>query len=125
MEAGYDIVATSSGYRLLNPEPDADVARKWAVMNEIRRRKVSAFDRIQMLFEARLGEIVTTPEIEYVSKISSGPPRVRELRTEHGLRIESHKDNPNLRPGQYVLVDPNPIPAMERRSRGTSARGHP
>ena len=36
------------------------------------------------------------------------------MRTEHGLRIESHKDNPELRPGEYVLLDPEPIPASER-----------
>ena len=114
VEFGYDVEATGSGYRLLSIEPNPAVAKKWTVMNEIRRRGTSAFQRIEALFRARLGEIVTTKDIVYVSKISSGPRRVREMRTEHGLRIESHKDNPELRPGEYVLLDPEPIPASER-----------
>lgn len=114
VELGYDVEATKSGYRLLSIDPDSAVAEKWALMNEIRRRRTSAIQRIEALFRTRLGEIVTTRDIEYVSRISSGPRRVREMRTEHGLRIESHKDNPNLRPGEYVLLDPEPIPAWER-----------
>lgn len=114
VELGYDIEATSAGYVLRSVEPNAAVAEKWKLMNEIRGRRVSALQRIETLFRSRVGEIVTTGDIEYVAKISSGPRRVRELRTEHGLRIESHKDNPNLHPGEYVLADPEPIPASER-----------
>ncbi len=114
VEFGYDVEATTSGYRLLSIDPDSTVAEKWALMNEIRRRDTSAIQRIEALFRSRLGEIVTTRDIEYVARISSGPRRVREMRTEHGLRIESHKDNPNLHPGEYLLVDPEPIPASER-----------
>jgi hypothetical protein len=114
VELGYDIEATNTGYMLRSVDPDAAVAEKWKLMNEIRGRRVSALQRIETLLRSRLGQIVTTGDIEYVSKISSGPRRVRELRTEHGLRIESHKDNPNLHPGEYVLVDPEPIPASER-----------
>jgi hypothetical protein len=54
-------------------ESDSAVAEKWALMNEIRRRGTSAIQRIEALFHARLGEIVTTRDIEYVSRISSGP----------------------------------------------------
>lgn len=114
VELGYDVVATKSGYLLRSSEPDPAVAAKWRLMNEIRGRRTSALERIEALFHSRVGEIVTTSDIEYVAKISSGPRRVRELRTEHGLRIESHKDNPGLHPGEYVLVDPEPIPASER-----------
>jgi hypothetical protein len=114
VELGYDVVATKAGYLLRQAEPNVVVAEKWRLMNEIRRRRSSALERIEALFRARVGEIVTTNDIEYVSRISSGPRRVRELRTEHGLRIESHKDNPGLHPGEYVLVDPAPIPASER-----------
>ncbi len=114
VEFGYDVEASKSGYKLLSIDPDSAVAEKWALMNEIRRRDTSAIQRIEALFRSRLGEIVTTRDIEYVAKISSGPRRVREMRTEHGLRIESHKDNPNLHPGEYLLLDPEPIPASER-----------
>ena len=114
VEFGYDIVSTGSGYALLALEPDPAVAEKWKLMNEIRGRPSSALSRIETLFRERIGEIVTTSDIQYVAKISDAPRRVRELRTEHGLRIESHKDNPALRPGEYVLVDLEPIPAIER-----------
>jgi len=82
VEFGYDVEATQSGYGLLSIDPDSAVAEKWSLMNEIRRRRTSAIQRIEALFRARLGEIVTTRDIEYVSKISSGPRRVREMRTE-------------------------------------------
>lgn len=114
VEFGYDIVSTGSGYALLALDPDPEVAEKWRLMNEIRGQPSSALSRIEELFRARIGEVVTTAEVEYVAKISEGPRRVRELRTEHGLRIESHKDNPALRPGEYVLVDLEPIPVVER-----------
>lgn len=114
VEFGYDVEASTSGYRLVSIDPDSTVAEKWALMNEIRRRDTSVIQRIEALFRSRLGEIVTTKDIEYVAKISSGPRRVREMRTEHGLRIESHKDNPNLHPGEYLLLDPESIPASER-----------
>lgn len=114
VELGYDVIATTDGYMLRSPRPNLAVAEKWSLMNEIRSRRTSALERIEALFRSRIGEIVTTSDVEYVSKISSGPRRVRELRTEHGLRIESHKDNPGLHPGEYVLVDPEPIPASER-----------
>jgi hypothetical protein len=40
--------------------------------------------------------------------------RVRELRTEEGYQILTHNDRSDLRPGQYLLQDPKPIPAFGR-----------
>ena len=40
--------------------------------------------------------------------------RVRELRSEEGYQIQTHNDRGDLRPGQYILEDPTPIPAFER-----------
>lgn len=114
VQYGYDIETTPDGYRLVALEPDTKAAARWILMNEIRRRPGSARDRIRAMFEASIGVVVTIEDVEYVGKISSAARRVRELRTEHGLRIESHKDNPTLHPGQYVLVDLEPIPAVER-----------
>jgi hypothetical protein len=39
---------------------------------------------------------------------------VRELRTEEGYQILTHNDRSDLKPGQYLLLDPKPIPAFER-----------
>jgi len=40
--------------------------------------------------------------------------RVRELRTEEGYQILTHNDRDDLKPGQYLLLDPSPKPAFER-----------
>ena len=40
--------------------------------------------------------------------------RVRELRDEEGFRILTHNDRSELKPGQYLLLDPKPVPAFER-----------
>jgi len=40
--------------------------------------------------------------------------RVRELRTEEGFQILTHNDRSELKPGQYLLLDPKPQPAFER-----------
>ena len=40
--------------------------------------------------------------------------RVRELRTEEGYQILTHNDRSDLKPGQYLLLDPKPIPAFAR-----------
>ncbi|MFN7927890.1 MAG: HNH endonuclease [Blastocatellia bacterium] len=40
--------------------------------------------------------------------------RVRELRTEEGYQILTHNDRSELKPGQYLLLDPIPKPAFER-----------
>lgn len=46
--------------------------------------------------------------------ISEWGRRVRELRTEEGYQILTHNDRSDLKPGQYLLLDPKPIPAFER-----------
>jgi hypothetical protein len=40
--------------------------------------------------------------------------RVRELRNEEGFQILTHNDKSELKPGQYVLLDPKPKPAFQR-----------
>jgi hypothetical protein len=40
--------------------------------------------------------------------------RVRELRTEEGYQILTHNDRSDLKPGEYLLLDPKPIPAFAR-----------
>lgn len=48
--------------------------------------------------------------------------RVRELRTEEGYQILTHNDRSELKPGQYLLENPKPMPAFERAiSRETRA----
>ncbi len=46
--------------------------------------------------------------------ISECGRRIRELRTEEGYLILTHNDRSDLRPGQYILLSPKPVPAFER-----------
>lgn len=61
------------------------------------------------------GRILESDELRSVSgNASEWARRVRELRTEEGFQILTHNDRSDLKPGQYLLLDPTPIPAFER-----------
>lgn len=51
---------------------------------------------------------------EVAGGITEWARRVRELRSEEGYQIQTHNDRGDLRPGQYILENPKPIPAFER-----------
>lgn len=51
---------------------------------------------------------------EVAGGITEWARRVRELRTEEGYQILTHNDRDELKPGQYLLLDPAPEPAFER-----------
>jgi hypothetical protein len=64
---------------------------------------------------ANIGRVVESDELRDASgNASEWGRRVRELRTEEGYQILTHNDRSDLKPGQYLLLDPNPIPAFER-----------
>lgn len=48
--------------------------------------------------------------------------QVRELRSQEGYQILTNNDRSDLKPGEYLLLDPKPLPAFEREiSRETRA----
>lgn len=102
-----------SSYRLEAEEPDLDSASAWALENAIRRRSGSGKSRIEAFLEASVGEVVDRRQIDYVSKIGSAARRVRELRDEKGWPINSHIDEPALRPGQYRLTSADPADRLD------------
>jgi hypothetical protein len=51
---------------------------------------------------------------EVAGGITEWGRRVRELRTEEGYQILTNNDRSDLKPGQYLLEDPKPVPAFER-----------
>jgi len=51
---------------------------------------------------------------EVAGDITEWARRVRELRSEEGYQIQTHNDRGDLKPGQYILEDPKPVPAFER-----------
>jgi hypothetical protein len=70
--------------------------------------------RLREHFLANLGRVMDSEELREVAGVSEWARRVRELRGEEGYRILTHADRSDLKPGQYLLVDPKPLPAFER-----------
>ena len=117
VEQGWPIEEQGGRYRLTAEEPDPGVADAWRVLHRIRRRDGNARERVRALFEAKVGEIVSRDALDYVARIKEGSRRVRELRDEEGWPIESHIDDPALRPGQYRLVSADEADRRDPRQR--------
>ncbi|NMC44990.1 MAG: HNH endonuclease [candidate division Zixibacteria bacterium] len=75
---------------------------------------MSARDRIRAFLENNVGRIVTTHEIRKIAGISDYPRRIRELRDQEGMQIRSHRDRPDLKPGQYILESLERTPAISK-----------
>ena len=66
-------------------------------------------------FLKNIGKVMGSDELRRVAGgITEWARRVRELRTEEGYQILTHNDRDDLKPGQYILLDPAPIPAFAR-----------
>jgi hypothetical protein len=76
---------------------------------------VSARDRIREFLLKNVGRVVTTQEIRKVAGISEYARRIRELRDDEGMQIQSHVDRPDLKPGEYVLVSAKLKPSVSGR----------
>ena len=71
--------------------------------------------RLRAYFLSQIGRVLESDELREVSgNASEWGRRVRELRTEEGYQILTNNDRSDLKPGQYLLLDPKPIPAFER-----------
>jgi 5-methylcytosine-specific restriction endonuclease McrA len=117
-EYGYEITELGgSAYRLESAEPDKERAREWQLANKIRRRRGSGLSRISAFLEAKVEQVVTREQLDYVARIKEGSRRVRELRDEHGWPINSHIDEAELRPGEYRLVSADPADHRDPRQR--------
>jgi 5-methylcytosine-specific restriction endonuclease McrA len=119
VEHGYAITRVKAGqnsvYRLESAEPDVAAARRWRLMNSIRRDPAhGARDRIFAYLRANVGQPVTMDDLRYVANVHEVGRRVRELRTEHGYVITTNVDRTDLRPGEYVLETLDPLPPNER-----------
>lgn len=75
---------------------------------------MSARDRIRTFLENHVGQVVTTNQIAEVAGIRDYQRRIRELRDEEGMQIRSHVDQHTLRPGEYMLVSLERLPALGR-----------
>jgi hypothetical protein len=75
---------------------------------------MAARDRLLEFFLANLGKVLDSETLREVAGISEWARRVRELRNDAGYQILTHNDRADLKPGQYLLLDPKPQPAFER-----------
>ncbi len=76
--------------------------------------KLGARAKIRAFLEANVGKVVTTHEISEVAGIRDYQRRIRELRNEEGMQIQSYKDRIDLKPNEYVLASLKRLPAIER-----------
>lgn len=71
--------------------------------------------KLRQHFLENLGKVMSSAELQLIAGgKSEWARRVRELRTEEGYQILTHNDRSELKPGQYLLLDPIPKPAFER-----------
>lgn len=71
--------------------------------------------KLRQHFLENLGRVMRSRELQEVAGgITEWARRVRELRTEEGYQILTHNDRSTLKPGEYLLLDPTPVPAFER-----------
>ncbi len=79
------------------------------------KRSKGSKAKLRLHFLTNVGRILESDELREISgNKSEWGRRVRELRDEEGYRILTHNDRSDLKPGQYLLLDPKPIPAFER-----------
>ncbi|MDQ6707566.1 MAG: HNH endonuclease [Acidobacteriota bacterium] len=79
------------------------------------KAKAGSREKLRAYILANTGRVLSSDELRKASgNTSEWGRRVRELRTEEGYQILTHNDRGELKPGQYLLEDPKPIPAFAR-----------
>ena len=77
-------------------------------------REPGARSKLRIFFLRHIGEIIDSDTLRRVAGVSEWARRIRELRNEEGYQILTHNDRSDLKPSQYILLDPNPQPAFAR-----------
>lgn len=75
---------------------------------------MSAHQKLKKFFEDNVGKVVTTHELSEIAQIRDYQRRIRELRNEYGMKIKSHVDRSDLKPGEYILESLELSPAIGR-----------
>lgn len=110
VEHGFDVEYLGDDlYVLWSAMPDEEKAQSWRTANTIRGEDLSVTDKLKAFFKANVGRVVRRDQLDYVAdKKKEATRRTRELRDEKGWPIISHIDDPNLRPGEYMLISDDP-----------------
>lgn len=77
-------------------------------------KKLGSRAKLRKYFLDHVGEVLESDTLRDVAGVSEWARRVRELRNEEGYQILTHNDRSDLKPGQYLLIDPKPQPAFAR-----------
>lgn len=77
-------------------------------------KRKGARAKLREYFIANVGKVLDSEELREIAGISEWARRIRELRNESGMNIQTHNDKSDLKPGQYILVDLVPLPSFER-----------
>lgn len=113
-EFGWEIKSSKQGYTLKKAQPDDAKAERWQTMNRIRRSQGPAMAKMLELLQCYVGQVVTTAQLRYVAE-GKDLRRVRELRTERGWLVMTRNTGmPELKMGQYVLIDSEPMEEHDR-----------
>jgi hypothetical protein len=76
-------------------------------------RRIGARARLRTYFRQNVGRVLTNKELaEAAGSVTEWARRVRELRSQEGMDIQTHNDRTDLRPGEYMLVSLEPRPAF-------------
>ncbi len=79
------------------------------------KEKSGARAKLRDHFLANIGRVMDSSELREISgDISEWARRIRELRTEEGYQILTHNDRSDLKPGEYLLLEPTPQYGFER-----------
>jgi len=79
------------------------------------QKKLGARAKLRAHFLDNLGRVISSDELRNIAGgITEWARRVRELRNEEGFQILTHNDRDILKPGEYLLENPKPVPALSR-----------
>lgn len=86
-------------------------------------REPGSKERIRRFLVSHVGEVVTSIQLRDAAgtDVSEWARRVRELREDEGWKILTHNDKADLKPGEYILIEPPPDKQV-RFARGISAK---
>jgi hypothetical protein len=83
----------------------------------------SGKDKIRQFLRANIGRVIESRELQEVANFAvQFDRRVRELRELERWKILTHNDSTNLKPGQYLLLEPPPAAGSVLIERGISAK---
>jgi len=70
--------------------------------------------KLRNYFRDHIGEVLDSDTLRQVAGTSEWARRIRELRLQEGMDIQTHNDRSDLKPGQYILATEKTLPAFDR-----------